>query len=382
MPSKNILGGYFMFNSWIDFITWERDSLDTVDVKKVYIDIAEDVMAGIMLSQIVYWYLPSREGKSKLTIKKQDKKTKDTHFWIAKSRDEWYEEIRFSKNNVITAMKKLEEKQIIFRQDNMFDGKRTAHIRLNFPVFLNMLNEEMAKHKKELNEFEQYLKDEMNSRMTPEEHSIKQEAPREPLSPLGCPECGQPDCHDSGQPIVLNADNPLSGTRTNITKNTSKITTKTKNKNLEEEEEVKSPKLVYKNNFSELEQNTARKFIAPQMYETINDLEKNYNVHPEHMKRIICYMAQGQMKYISTIEYRSKLLEIERNNGKDKKGRKIGDPAYYIVNGILKMRIENNSDQKIFTYEKAVKEQQKQKEENKNNETAVKSVLFYNWLEN
>ena len=41
-----------------EFIAWEQVSRDTIDVKRCYVDIAGDLVAGILLSQIVYWHLP------------------------------------------------------------------------------------------------------------------------------------------------------------------------------------------------------------------------------------------------------------------------------------------------------------------------------------
>jgi hypothetical protein len=45
-----------------EFLLWEKASKDTIDVKRVYIDIAGDVVGGIILSQIIYWHLPSKKG--------------------------------------------------------------------------------------------------------------------------------------------------------------------------------------------------------------------------------------------------------------------------------------------------------------------------------
>jgi hypothetical protein len=40
-----------------DFWRWEEDSHDTVDLKKCYIDLAGDLKAGLLLSQIISWFL-------------------------------------------------------------------------------------------------------------------------------------------------------------------------------------------------------------------------------------------------------------------------------------------------------------------------------------
>ncbi|MGR5969540.1 hypothetical protein ACT7C1_21335 [Bacillus paranthracis] len=40
-------------------------------VRHAYVDITDDLIAGILLGQIVYWYLPNEQGKSKLKVKKE-----------------------------------------------------------------------------------------------------------------------------------------------------------------------------------------------------------------------------------------------------------------------------------------------------------------------
>ena len=79
-------------NSFSGFLQWERATRDTIDVKCVYIDVAQgDLAAGILLSQIVYWYLPSkRDDRTKLRVKKQG------DLWIAKGREGWHDETRIT----------------------------------------------------------------------------------------------------------------------------------------------------------------------------------------------------------------------------------------------------------------------------------------------
>ena len=58
--------------SFNDFLRWEEADQDSINVKRMYIDIAGDLIAGILLSQIVYWHLPSkRDGQTKLRVKKE-----------------------------------------------------------------------------------------------------------------------------------------------------------------------------------------------------------------------------------------------------------------------------------------------------------------------
>jgi hypothetical protein len=53
-------------------------SRDVIDVKRAYIRVAGDMAAGVLLSQCVYWFLPARDGSSKLTIERDGK------WWLAK----------------------------------------------------------------------------------------------------------------------------------------------------------------------------------------------------------------------------------------------------------------------------------------------------------
>src|SRR5699024_5682939 len=88
-------------DSFKNFIYWEAASRDTIDFKKIYVDMTDDILAGLLLSQIIFWHLPNKTGDSKLRVQK------DSNFWIAKSHDEWYAEIRFTRKNFDTAIKKL-----------------------------------------------------------------------------------------------------------------------------------------------------------------------------------------------------------------------------------------------------------------------------------
>ena len=49
-----------------EFLAWESMSRDTIDVKRVYCDIAGDLVAGVLLSQLIYWHLPDRNGDARL----------------------------------------------------------------------------------------------------------------------------------------------------------------------------------------------------------------------------------------------------------------------------------------------------------------------------
>jgi len=69
------------------FLHWEASTRDSIDVKRTYIKIAGDHIAGVLLSQIAYWNLPSNRGEiDRLRVRKEGK------FWLAKKRTDWVDE--------------------------------------------------------------------------------------------------------------------------------------------------------------------------------------------------------------------------------------------------------------------------------------------------
>lgn len=111
--------------SFDEFLSWEQSSRDTIDVKKIYIDMAGDLMAGVMLSQIVYWHLPSRNGDSKLRI------TREGSDWLVKSYSQWWDEIRMTEDQARRALKILKEKDLVNTKVWRFAGSPTMHIRIS-----------------------------------------------------------------------------------------------------------------------------------------------------------------------------------------------------------------------------------------------------------
>ena len=121
-----------------EFIFWESTSRDTIDFKKVYVDISGDLIAGLLLSQIVYWHLPSKDtGKSKLQIEHED------HMWIAKGRDDWYEEIRITGKQFDRAVKILVARGLVEKKIFKFMGDPMVHVRIIFENFLPIMEAQM-----------------------------------------------------------------------------------------------------------------------------------------------------------------------------------------------------------------------------------------------
>lgn len=106
------------------FLLWERSSRDTIEVKRAYIDMAGDLVAGIMLSQIVYWHLPDRDGNTRLRIEH------DGVRWIARARTEWWDECRITPKQADRALDTLRKAGIIETRLYRFHGAPTVHVRI------------------------------------------------------------------------------------------------------------------------------------------------------------------------------------------------------------------------------------------------------------
>ena len=115
------------------FLKWERSTRDTIDFKKIYVDMADDLVAGLLLSQIVYWYmLPDKDGQSKLRV------FRNGEWWIAKGRKDWYEEVRITAYQFDRASAILVNLGMLAKDCFRFNGMRTVHVRLVKPQFMHL----------------------------------------------------------------------------------------------------------------------------------------------------------------------------------------------------------------------------------------------------
>ncbi len=116
------------------FLAWEATTHDTIDFKKIYVDMAGDILAGLMLSEIVYWFLPSKRGENKLRVQKEGE------YWLAVSRAEWWDRIRLTPRQADTAIAKLLGCGLLVKKVFKFDGTPTTHVRINWEMFLHYFN--------------------------------------------------------------------------------------------------------------------------------------------------------------------------------------------------------------------------------------------------
>lgn len=136
-----------------------------------YIDIAGDLTAGVLLSQIMYWF--DKDSKNKCVRTKIKKKG---YFWIARRRDEWANEIRVAPKQYDSAMKKLKAKKLVIVEKFKINGAPTTHIRPNDEVInvaIKEWKEQIALEIIKDNEIEQSDMNSSNQNLPEEENREK-----------------------------------------------------------------------------------------------------------------------------------------------------------------------------------------------------------------
>ncbi len=120
----------------IEYLARARALNDRFTTEKMYVDIANgDLIAGILLSQILYWYSPSKDGNAtKLRV------VKDGELWLAKGRDDWWEECRITPYQFDRAVKTLCDLGIIEKKVFKFNGNPTIHLRIVEDRFLELVD--------------------------------------------------------------------------------------------------------------------------------------------------------------------------------------------------------------------------------------------------
>lgn len=124
-----------------EFFAWEKASRDTIDVKRCYIDLADDLVSGILLSQIVYWFIPG-EKDQKLKIER------DGCLWLAKGRSDWWAECRITEKQFDRAISVLKDAGLVETALFRFRGSPTLHIWLNISALLEGVKSILTKGEK------------------------------------------------------------------------------------------------------------------------------------------------------------------------------------------------------------------------------------------
>ena len=101
---------------------WELESqLRSVALRQEYVVITGGLAPAILLSQLVYWFKPGKNGKPKLTIIREGK------YWLAKSRSDWFNECGLSLKMYKGAIVELVELGLVELRHWKFGNDRTSH---------------------------------------------------------------------------------------------------------------------------------------------------------------------------------------------------------------------------------------------------------------
>lgn len=139
---------------WNEFLLWEQAARDSIDVKRVYIDVSGDLVAGVLLSQIIFWHLPGKLSETKLRV------VKEGVMWVAKGRDDWWDECRITPRQFDRAIVILEEAGVVEKKRFKFGGSPTVHLRIIPEKLMSSVNSILTKGE---NPIQQKVKMEFNN---------------------------------------------------------------------------------------------------------------------------------------------------------------------------------------------------------------------------
>lgn len=121
------------FGDWDSWLLREHVTHDCIDLKRTYIRLTGDLVSGVMLSQIVYHWLPREDGKPKLWVMRQGK------YWLPMRHADWAE-FGISEFQAASALQRLRDLKLIETKRFRFHGSPTTHIRLIRKGLVSALN--------------------------------------------------------------------------------------------------------------------------------------------------------------------------------------------------------------------------------------------------
>lgn len=354
------------------FLKMEEQERDVIVTKKAYVDLTGDLVAGILLSQILYWNKPTKKGEdTKLRVKKKDKETGETHLWLAKGRNDWYDEIRISPKQFDRASKILVDQKLIEKKTFKFNGDPTVHIRVIWENFL-------PKYMEVTGLFNEYENEE-----EPEEQPEDEGKPLEPhgFSPKGKNEITQrvktelPKGEERNYPKV---NNDIDQRGISLTESTSEITS-----------EIIYKDYIHKSSSSSLSETTENskkeKNKRNDDDEIINIIENNYEYEKlmrymetnnlfatkKEMIDVIRYLVDNQLQEFTIINVMQAHQKLKEQISS---GTKITKKSSYFG----KLIIDSVGTQNI---RKEISQEQEYLERKRQQQRSERRVPFYNWLE-
>lgn len=113
---------------------WELESqLQPVLLRREYVEITGGLAPAILLSQLVFWFKPGKSGKPKLTIIREGK------FWLAKTRNDWFEECGLTLKMYRNAIAELVALGLVEVRYWKFGNDKTSHYWLDTGALASLL---------------------------------------------------------------------------------------------------------------------------------------------------------------------------------------------------------------------------------------------------
>lgn len=94
-----------------------------------------DLVSGIMLSRIVYWFTPNEDGQSKLRV------IKSGRLWLVRGRKDWLLECGFTRNQYHGAITKLRRMKLVDTKVGLFKHQHSLFIRLRLDQLTKLVTE-------------------------------------------------------------------------------------------------------------------------------------------------------------------------------------------------------------------------------------------------
>lgn len=105
------------YEEFLQFEEKQKNSEGSIVINKLYIDITQDFIAGVLLSYIIH-----------STSRKSGE-------WIIKKRSDWYPEIRITARQYDRALALLKGKELVevqIHKSKLYHGAPVPHIRVNY----------------------------------------------------------------------------------------------------------------------------------------------------------------------------------------------------------------------------------------------------------
>ena len=115
-------------------MSWaEEGKLGKMVIRPEYLDLTGDLAAGVLLSQVVYWFRPGPGGHLKVKVER------DGRFWIAKTQSEWCQEVRIGLKTFIRSMDKLLQLGVVVSKIYQYGNRPVLHVGLNLDVLIGLV---------------------------------------------------------------------------------------------------------------------------------------------------------------------------------------------------------------------------------------------------